>query len=130
MTGSYTYTEQLTMVIEECVRCGIVFGVTRSYQRQLKDKGINFYCPNGHGQSYTETAEMRLNQKLREIQGQLAQKELEIIAEAKAREVEYRKVKRLEKRMANGVCPCCHRQFIQMTRHMRTKHPEFVKMQS
>lgn len=32
---------------------------------------------------------------------------------------------RLRKRIAAGVCPCCHRTVSQMARHMKTKHPEF-----
>jgi hypothetical protein len=31
----------------------------------------------------------------------------------------------LKKRVANGVCPCCHRSFVALRRHIETKHPEF-----
>jgi ssDNA-binding Zn-finger/Zn-ribbon topoisomerase 1 len=36
------------------------------------------------------------------------------------------KLKRTERRVANGVCPHCHRSFVQLERHMRTKHSEEV----
>lgn len=34
--------------------------------------------------------------------------------------------KRVVKRAAVGVCPCCTRTVHQLARHMKTKHPEFV----
>ena len=49
-----------------------------------------------------------------------ANTQLELIASNK-------KIKRIEKRVANGVCPCCHRQFVQLTRHMKNKHPEYLE---
>lgn len=38
---------------------------------------------------------------------------------------ERKKKEQLETRAANGVCPCCHRTFKQLARHMKTKHPDF-----
>jgi len=32
---------------------------------------------------------------------------------------------RLQKRVANGVCPCCTRSFANLRRHMETTHPEY-----
>lgn len=33
---------------------------------------------------------------------------------------------RLKLRSKNGCCPCCKRNFQNLQRHMRTKHPEFA----
>jgi len=34
---------------------------------------------------------------------------------------------KLKKRVTNGVCPCCHRSFQNLRRHMATKHPNEAK---
>jgi len=34
---------------------------------------------------------------------------------------------RMTNRIAFGVCPCCHRHFDNLQRHIATKHPEFLK---
>jgi hypothetical protein len=39
---------------------------------------------------------------------------------------EQRSKARLKKRVAAGVCPCCHRTVSQMARHMKTKHPDYA----
>lgn len=39
---------------------------------------------------------------------------------------EQRSKARLKKRVAAGVCPCCHRTVSQMARHMATKHPDYA----
>lgn len=41
---------------------------------------------------------------------------------------EQRAKVRLRKRIAAGVCPCCHRTVSQMARHMKTKHPDFTAL--
>lgn len=35
-----------------------------------------------------------------------------------------------KKRIANGVCPCCNRHFVNLERHMTGKHPDYTKEQS
>lgn len=32
----------------------------------------------------------------------------------------------IKKRVQGGACPCCNRHFVQLERHMATKHPEIV----
>lgn len=38
-----------------------------------------------------------------------------------------REAERLRRRTAAGVCPCCNRSFVQLARHMKTKHPDHVE---
>lgn len=103
----------------ECYLCGVQFGMTKEMNGyRLKDHN-SFYCPNGHRQNYVgETQEQKLTKQLEEEKRKLANAQFEMMMNEK-------KVKRLEKRIKNGICPCCHRQFIQLTRHMKTKHPEY-----
>jgi hypothetical protein len=41
-----------------------------------------------------------------------------------------RSVTKLKQRVANGVCPCCHRSFVNLHRHMAGQHPDYTKEQS
>ncbi len=115
-----TFQETEVFVVEHCYKCGIAWAVTQDFQnRRLKDHDL-FYCPSGHGQYYCgKSEEEKLRDQLKASQAKLATAQFEL-------QVNEKQIKRLNKRIANGVCPCCHRQFIQMTRHMRTKHPEYV----
>lgn len=36
-------------------------------------------------------------------------------------------VVRHKKRAAPGLCPCCNRSFVGLSRHMKTKHPQYVE---
>lgn len=33
----------------ECCRCGILFAAPQGYVNRLRNSGVTFYCPNGHG---------------------------------------------------------------------------------
>jgi hypothetical protein len=86
--------------------------------------GGSFYCPNGHGQSYTTPRVTALQRKLEETMRALFDAKLKTTeAEQKIRDAESVTV-RLKKRIANGVCPCCHRTFSNLARHMKTKHKD------
>jgi hypothetical protein len=117
--------------IETCYHCGVPFGIHRPQREQLLENGKSFYCPAGHSQRYTkkERLEKQLEEKERLLldamedaywwQGE---------AEAQARKVAAAKgnMTKLRKRIANGVCPCCHRQFVNLQRHMTTQHPDYA----
>ena len=114
-----TVNHTVTLKTIECYSCGVIFGVpSELYDNRINDHK-SFSCPNGHSQSFVgKTEAERLREKLVEEQRKLSSAQFEIMAAE-------RKVKRLEKRAKNGVCPCCHRQFVSVARHMKTKHPEF-----
>jgi len=116
--------EAVTFDREDCCNCGVTFFVpTDLQQRALKD-GRTFYCPNGHGQSYTESERDRLKKELTAAQAALqsANKRREW-AEQDAKSVRAEHA-RLKQRAHAGVCPCCHRTFSNVARHMKTKHAE------
>ncbi len=131
-----TYTEEIVMVRETCCSCGIVFGMEKNYRDELKDTGNSFYCPNGHGQHYTESTEKKLEEAKKALKSARESEEWwKGRAESHAKEAES--VKRMlrstrgqltktKKRIANGVCPCCNRQFVNLHRHMSSQHPEYT----
>lgn len=46
-------------------------------------------------------------------------------AERDQRLAAERELKKIQTRVKGGVCPCCNRSFVQLTRHMKTKHPDY-----
>jgi len=113
-----TYNEQLKMVTMRCGNCGIVFGMPDFLQQDRAENGGTFYCPNGHPRVYRESDVDRLGRELREAQAQVVSARDQLAAEKRARLAAQRRV-------GNGVCPCCKRTFVQLQRHMTAKHPDY-----
>ncbi len=62
----------------------------------------------------------------RRLQAQLNNaNHLRLVAE-KALKSEITKRRKIEKRVANGVCSCCNRQFSDLHAHMKTKHKDYA----
>ena len=123
----YPITQQVTLNIETCCNCGIAFAMPDYLMKRRQADGDWFFCPNGHQQHYTKTEANRLREKLEE-QTRMA---TQIAARAQQAELSAQKMttelKRLKKRVAASVCPCCNRTFTnsRMERHIKIKHPEF-----
>ena len=116
-----TYTETLRVV--HCW-CGIALAIPdnlRRWAEQAKDRSI--YCPNGHKFVFTDTFEEKLERERRRHQ---ATKDL-LRAEERSHSATRGQLTKTKKRVGNGVCPCCHRTFQQLSRHMKNKHPDYVK---
>ena len=114
----------LTFGIEECCACGIKFGIPLQIQKNLRESHKSFYCPNGHGQSYTGKSEAeKLRDELKRKEAEMAKVVEEKWNERARADQAERKLKRVHK----GTCPCCNRSFQNLANHMKTKHPEIVK---
>lgn len=121
------------MAIEECCNCGITFHVPAVFQKACRaDSRKTFYCPNGHGQSYTESEADKLRQerdrlKQNEAWYEARLKDAQADADAQKRQAAAYKgiATRIKNRVKQGVCPCCNRTFSDLARHVKTKHPDF-----
>ncbi len=123
--GEALFNHTLGFFVEHCCNCGIAFGMPSEFRaRKLRDGG-DFYCPGGHRQFYTESENTRLKKQLEQ-----ETKRRQWAEEAKERsykaEIATRgHLTRLKKRVTNGVCPCCQRSFINLKRHIETKHKDW-----
>lgn len=45
----------ITTIEETCCNCATTFSMDEELQKLRKNDGLTFYCPNGHGQHYTQT---------------------------------------------------------------------------
>jgi hypothetical protein len=126
---------QFTVSMETltCGECGIEFAVPLGWlnaRRGSKEAEGKFWCPNGHGRQFRESELERTKRELAAAKEKAEREERwrheaeknakNARAQAKA---ERTRRENLAKRVAAGVCPCCHRTFQQLARHMAAKHP-------
>lgn len=105
------------------------FVVPATWKDLKRADNSTFYCPNGHSQHFPEgktelELEKEKNEKLkRDIEFYKRQNQVE----KKSHSATKGQITKLRNRVKNGVCPCCNRHFINLERHMKTKHKDFVK---
>lgn len=120
-----------------CHNCGILFGAPDAWVAERRADTRVFYCPNGHSAVFKESTATKLQRRIDEMKQQAASAEQALQARLnearhaglvaeKALASETRKRRRIEKRVAAGVCPCCNRTFEDLHRHMQTKHKDYA----
>lgn len=127
-------------VIECCWKeCRLSFAMPSGFKKErLLDHG-EFFCPRGHRQFFLgETEETKLKRQLEAKQADVDRErrwremaERSLVAQRALATRARNETKRLKERVANGVCPFpgCKRAFkaeMALTRHLKTKHPEFA----
>jgi hypothetical protein len=112
-----------TLVTVECW-CGMPHAIPRSLDDMARGKRKGVYCPLGHVWEYRGlTWEQEIAAAKRR-----AQANLDLLrAEERSHQATRGHLTRAKRRSAAGVCPCCHRTFQQLARHMKTKHPDYVE---
>lgn len=135
-----------------CCVCQEPLMLTERTVEVLRCSGATFYCPFGHGlvlprgKSDLDLAREEVERERRERQ-RAEQKITELTDEAAtakreaagaieiARAERYRAngykgfAARIAGRAKAGVCPCCNRSFVELARHMASKHPEFTPLE-
>lgn len=127
-------SETLTFVGELMVVkcwCGMRHAIPsemRRHQEREHDRGASFYvyCPLGH--THAPTGESGA-EKLRKSLQWASDERARVAAERDQAEASARAYKgaatKAKKRAAAALCPCCSRSFVQLRRHMKSKHPDF-----
>jgi hypothetical protein len=113
-----------------CTNCGVAFAVPDDFVLGRRNSGIAFSCPNGHILSYRETTADALRKELAEKQILIDQAHNREFAAIEALKRAESARKRLEKRVANGVCPVpgCKRHFTDLNLHMKTEHKGIISL--
>jgi hypothetical protein len=107
-----------------CCACGLVFVVPTTWEKARRSDGKGFNCPNGHSLTFGETEVDRLRKQLSEKERSLSWA-LERASSTERRLTAAKgETTKLRKRIANGVCPDCHRHFTNLERHIASKHTE------
>lgn len=99
----------------ECGECGIVFAVPSDWKQQRMlgtgNVGREYVCPNGHRRAWiSETEAERLRRELAATKEQLWAEQRERI--------------KMAKHAHAGLCPYCQRNFVNLGKHVRHKHPD------
>lgn len=132
----HTITESTTLVTEECCNCGVLFAITADMQDRLVQSHAQFYCPNGHGQSYTGKTEAQKQRERAEraeegkayLRAQLDQAQAEA-EHQRQRAAGYKgAMAKAKRRSAKGMCPVpgCRRHFVNVQSHVERQHPDFI----
>lgn len=110
-----------------CYRCETQFIIPTDLYRARKIDHHSFWCPLGHEQHFPEgkTKEERLRERV-----EMAERDARFWRDQKQSEARRHaatkgQVTKLKNRAKAGVCPCCDRSFVQLARHIATKHPDF-----
>lgn len=123
--GTIVEKRTIELTTMECPVCDVTYAMPETLRSRCEDhrgeQGYGWYCVNGHSLHYPgETAEQKARKEADRAK-------LEAMEERDKRIAAENAKRRLEKRIANGVCPCCNRSFVNVQRHMKTKHPEVTK---
>ena len=128
----------ITVAIElehiTCANCGMVFAFDGDLIDRRRRDHQNFYCPSGHDNFFPGESDVeKLQRELKEAQLEIKRAEYRVqSAQLERKEAQQQlsatrgQMTKLKKRIANGVCPCCHRSFANLHDHMTTKHPEYA----
>lgn len=107
-----------------CITCGVPIVMPADKERWLRETHRDFYCINGHTQVWKQESDVERAQRLQREAEERARRAEEHRDRARhAESIARGKLKAQSERIANGVCPCCHRSFKNLRRHMGTKHP-------
>jgi hypothetical protein len=129
MAANPIYLSQAMVTMTCCHEtCGITFAMTTRFNKELVRTHVDFYCPRGHQQSYTDKS---VEEALR---AQLTTKEFQLKnandAAAHAREERWKenaKLERLRTRVG-GRCPAsrrCKARFADLQQHLKDHHPHY-----
>lgn len=127
---------ELTVILTKinCGECGGTYALNERYRAQCAEKGKSWHCPYCQvGWGYSEGENAKLKKELEAEKRRVAfandqarmERERRESAEARER-AQKANVTKIKKRIKNGACPCCNRTFIDLQRHMATKHADYA----
>lgn len=131
MRSIHTLNTTVALELRSCGSCG-AFVAMRSPEwtrleegKELDDKGQvkGFYCPNGHYRGWWESAADRERKRAERAEAETRR----LAGEVSMRDAQIRERDRKLKRLNLGVCAHCYRTFVNLQRHMQTKHPAAVE---
>lgn len=117
-----TPTLTVTFVTVECFKCGTPFALSRDfYESRLTDKK-RWFCPNGHSQVFVGLSDKEKLSRARAKITHLSDQKDAAQRSADAYKGHFTRVKKQVDRAEKGVCPHCNRSFLDLRRHMESKH--------
>src|SRR5262245_30328167 len=116
----------------KCCTCGCRVWLTPShYYAAMEGRSkITFHCGYGHAQHFANEDDeiVKIRRERDRYLQQLAQKDDRIADLVKETDTLKADAERMKRRVSAGVCPCCNRTFRQLTAHMKSQHPLYVRL--
>ena len=122
MDRVHTITHTLQLTTLDCSVCGIIFAIPTDLYNKYLERGGSWYCPNGHGQQFIQTEVQRLRHQLDQREAELERTYERLDGAFKEITNKQRVITRMKTRVHAGVCTECKRHFVNLERHMKTKH--------
>jgi hypothetical protein len=114
-----------TLESTTCATCGVIFALPDHMLRTRRHEHGEVFCPSGHRGVFGTSELDRLKSELQMARERLEAEQKTTEAMRKSAIAMRAQQTKLKNRIANGVCPCCNRSFINLGRHMGTKHPDY-----
>lgn len=125
MSAVFKYEQELEAT--SCCACGIQFGVPPYFIANARKNAGTIYCPNGHSLGWSESDADRLRKQIQKTNELLEWQKARATSLEKSLVAQKAQTTRLRNRIAKGVCPCCKRSFTALSRHIKSKHPNYVE---
>lgn len=126
MTRLLNVETAITLETEECCACGVMFAMPASLRQKLQREGGTFYCPNGHGQHYTESEVQAFKKKLKAAEDRTCNLKEQLNGALEKLAENQKEIRRARRRANAGLCPYCRRHFTNVERHIHSMHSEEI----
>ncbi len=133
-----TQTFGIQLALETCIDCSMVFAITEEFLRKRRRDHKNLYCPAGHPQHYPGESDLeKARRSAREWEEYATKQKAD--AERRAQRLREQRdhqerrasaykghLTRAKTRAGAGACLFCKREFVNVKRHMASKHQDHV----
>ena len=120
-------------VINQCGTCAVWHTIPEIVYNCYRAEGGFWHCPNGHQRGFRKGEDEIKQEEIRRERDRLKQDAARLETEAQEQrlraEAAEKQVIQIKRRAAAGVCPCCNRTFLNVQRHMKSKHPNVVPLE-
>ena len=115
------------LISVDCGVCSGTYAINARHHQWCQENGKSWHCPycntgwgyEGRGENARLKKELEQERACKQAALERANVSEQNLAQA------LRARRRLDKRLAAGVCPCCSRTFKQLAAHMTRKHPDY-----
>jgi hypothetical protein len=119
-------------VVTQCGACAVWHTVPEMvWDTQVREGGFHC-CPNGHSRGWNKGTDEVERENIRRERDRLKQDAArladEVTAQQRRADEAEKKVLQIKRRAAAGVCPCCNRTFLNIQRHMKSKHANVIPL--
>ena len=120
-------------VVNQCGTCAVWHTIPEVVYECCKREGGFWHCPNGHSRGWAKGTDEIERENIRRERDKLKQDaarlECEVVEQRARAETAEKKVVQIKSRASAGVCPCCNWTFLNIQRHMKTKHSNVIPLE-